>query len=122
MIDVDRFKQYNDTHGHLEGDAVLREVAQALEGFVDHQREMVARYGGEEFVVLLPGARPDEALARAERIRQRFSPANPVSVSIGVAHQVPSVQDDPLTLLRRADTALYRAKRNGRDRVEAAVD
>lgn len=122
MIDVDRFKQYNDTHGHLEGDAVLREVAQALEGFVDHQREMVARYGGEEFVVLLPGARPDEALARAERIRQRFSPANPVSVSIGVAHQVPSVQDDPLTLLRRADTALYRAKRNGRDRVEAATD
>ncbi|HEX5755495.1 MAG TPA: diguanylate cyclase, partial [Arenimonas sp.] len=123
MIDVDHFKQYNDRHGHLEGDVMLRAVAQHLRERHDPQRELLARYGGEEFALLLPGMPLDQALRRAEALRTDLAASElGVTVSIGVAGIVPDVQVEPENLLRRADAALYRAKRGGRNRVEADAD
>lgn len=123
MVDVDHFKQFNDRHGHLEGDQQLRRVAQELKQEVHPVRELLARFGGEEFALVLPGLHLDEAMARAERLRQRFlHPGSPLTVSLGVASIVPHPGIEPSELLRRADTALYRAKRKGRNRVEAAED
>ena len=120
MIDVDHFKGYNDAHGHLEGDIQLKGIAQRLHQQHDPQRELLARYGGEEFALLLPGVRQDEALRRAESIRQAIATSDAgMTVSIGVAGFVPDVQSEPDSLLRRADAALYAAKRAGRDRVMA---
>ena len=119
MIDVDNFKRYNDQHGHLEGDVLLRNIAQLLRAQHDNKRELLARYGGEEFALLLPGVHVEEAKRRAEEIRvklQQDVPGN--TVSIGVCGFVPTVQAEPTQLLRRADAALYRAKRGGRNRVE----
>jgi len=123
MIDVDHFKRFNDQHGHLEGDALLRRVAQMLQQFHDPTRELLARFGGEEFALILPGVHLEDAQRRAQNLCQHLRDAAlPVTVSVGVAAQVPSPLDDPHLLLRRADAALYRAKRNGRDRVETAND
>lgn len=123
MLDVDHFKQFNDRHGHLEGDRQLQRVALELTKEVLPVRELLARYGGEEFALVLPGLHLDEAMARAERIRQRVNAAQlGSSISLGVASLVPSPALEPAELLRRADTALYRAKRKGRNRVEAADD
>jgi diguanylate cyclase (GGDEF)-like protein len=123
MVDVDHFKQFNDRHGHLEGDQQLRRVAQELKQEVHPVRELLARFGGEEFALVLPGLHLDEAMRRAERLRQRFlRPDCPLTVSLGVASAVPQPGLEPSELLRRADTALYLAKRRGRNRVEAAED
>jgi len=120
MIDVDHFKAYNDAHGHLEGDLQLRGIAQHLNRHHDSQRELLARYGGEEFALLLPGVHVSEALRRAEAIRASVASSDAgMTVSIGVAGAVPEVQAEPDSLLRRADAALYAAKRAGRNRVEA---
>ena len=119
MIDVDHFKRYNDAHGHLEGDVLLRTIAQRLYALHDPKRELLARYGGEEFALLLPGVHLDEALRRAEKIRVAMSEhIGQTTISIGVAGFVPTMQGDSMNLLRRADAALYRAKRAGRNRVE----
>jgi diguanylate cyclase (GGDEF)-like protein len=123
MIDVDHFKRYNDAHGHLEGDVLLRTIAQRLDTGHDPRRELLARYGGEEFALLLPGVHLEEATRRGETIRQNMAGAgDSVTVSIGVAGFVPTVQAEPNSLLRRADAALYRAKRAGRNRVEVDAD
>jgi len=123
MIDVDHFKQYNDRYGHLEGDVLLQRMANELQASHDASRELLARFGGEEFVLILPGTHLEEAQHRAEQLCQRLRLAlAPITVSIGVAAQVPSSRDDPQQLLRRADVALYRAKRRGRNRVEVADD
>ncbi|MCX7034310.1 MAG: diguanylate cyclase [Arenimonas sp.] len=120
MIDVDNFKAYNDAHGHLEGDVQLRGIAQRLSQQHDPQRELLARYGGEEFALLLPGVHQAEAMRRAENIRAAIASSDAgMTVSIGVSGFVPEVQADPDSLLRRADAALYAAKRGGRNRVEA---
>ena len=119
MIDVDNFKAYNDAHGHLEGDVQLRGIAQRLTQQHDPTRELLARYGGEEFALLLPGLQPAEAARRAESIRAAIASSDAgMTVSIGVAGFVPEVQGDPESLLRRADSSLYAAKRGGRNRVE----
>lgn len=119
MIDVDHFKAYNDAHGHLEGDVQLRGIAQRLARQHDPQRELLARYGGEEFALLLPGVHPTEAARRAETIRAAIAASDAgMTVSIGVAGAVPELQAEPDSLLRRADAALYAAKRGGRNRVE----
>jgi diguanylate cyclase (GGDEF)-like protein len=119
MIDVDNFKAYNDAHGHLEGDVQLRGIAQRLHQQHDPQRELLARYGGEEFALLLPGVHQSEALRRAEMIRAAVAASDAgMTVSIGVAGFVPDVQVEPDQLLRRADAALYVAKRAGRNRVQ----
>lgn len=121
MIDVDFFKRYNDEHGHLEGDVLLRSIAQNLHALHDPKREMLARFGGEEFALLLPGVNQAGALTRAEHIRAEMQKRlDPITVSIGVAGYVPTACGDSVDLLRCADAALYRAKRAGRNRVEAA--
>ncbi len=118
MIDVDHFKAYNDAHGHLEGDIQLKGIAQRLHQQHDPQRELLARYGGEEFALLLPGVHQDEAARRAEKIRAAIAASDAgMTVSIGVAGFLPDVQAEPDSLLRRADAALYAAKRAGRNRV-----
>lgn len=143
MIDIDHFKRYNDHYGHLQGDACLRQVAQALTATVTRAGELVARYGGEEFAVLLPGSTREAAAGLAARIgvavRALAIPhadsevAPQVTLSIGVASGVPAlpvsaVGGQPTAngtpglasaedLVRLADRALYAAKAGGRDRV-----
>ncbi|MEO6517608.1 MAG: GGDEF domain-containing protein, partial [Pseudoxanthomonas sp.] len=91
MIDVDHFKRYNDAHGHLEGDVLLRTIAQQLYALHDPKRELLARYGGEEFALLLPGVHQEEALRRAEKIRiGMHEHIGDTTISIGVAGFVPT--------------------------------
>jgi diguanylate cyclase (GGDEF)-like protein len=125
MIDIDRFKGLNDRHGHATGDEVLRAVGRAIVSAV-REDDVPARYGGEEFVVLLRNPSPQIAGEVGERVRDavgtldlaRFGVGR-VSVSVGVA--VAATEDEPIAdLIERADKALYRAKRTGRDRVVAA--
>lgn len=123
MIDVDHFKRYNDEHGHLDGDIVLKQIAAMLTQMHNPNRELLARFGGEEFALLLPGLHVEDAQNRAREVCKAIAQSDlKLTVSIGVAAQVPSPLDDPHILLRRADAALYRAKRNGRNRVEIAND
>ncbi len=128
LADLDDFKAVNDTYGHLEGDRLLQAFSALLRRSI-RTTDVAARYGGEEFAVLLLGLRAEEALKIAERIRTaaRAEPlvridAIPVSVtvSLGVAG-FPDHATDPVELLRAADEALYRAKRNGKDRTELAT-
>lgn len=120
MLDVDRFKAYNDRHGHLAGDAVLREVGAALAGAI-RPGDMAARYGGEEFVVLLPGASPMAAMRVAARTRAAIADRpwrhEPVTASVGVATTHGDASWSASDLVGRADAALYKAKEDGRDRV-----
>ncbi|RKS68583.1 diguanylate cyclase (GGDEF)-like protein [Motilibacter peucedani] len=125
MLDIDRFKAINDTHGHATGDAVLREFA-ARVGEKTRDVDVLARYGGEEFVLVLPETLLDGAVQLGERVREAIrelpfpgpegGPGIPVTVSIGIA-AFPEHGGSPATLLRSADAALYAAKRAGRDRV-----
>lgn len=128
LADVDRFKAYNDIHGHLAGDDVLRIVGACLREVLRRPGDLGARYGGEEFVAILPGADEGGALSIAENfrslLRARALPhsggdVGVVTVSVGVATLTPSDADTPDSreLVRRADLALYEAKRGGRDRV-----
>jgi diguanylate cyclase (GGDEF)-like protein len=133
LIDLDRFKQINDQHGHLVGDMALREAAQRVDAHI-RDSDAAARFGGDEFVVLAPGITPEQAAALAERIRQAVNDAPlevssgvtvQLTVSIGVAGIVLNRNETDLKkaaeqLLANADTALYRAKQNGRNRVELA--
>lgn len=125
LLDIDGFKAFNDRHGHLAGDACLRDVARRLAGAVD-RHDLLARFGGEEFAVLLPEATLAEAVAVAERLRLAVAPqgmtatgpAAGVTVSIGVAEA-----RGPITSARfveQADSALYVAKRSGRNCVRSA--
>lgn len=127
MADLDRFKRVNDTYGHRTGDETLRHVARTLRESV-REVDILARYGGEEFAVVLPDTTLDGAVLCAEHIRRavgaREVPAGTqtlrVSVSIGAACADVGTPDEE-ALLRRADLALLRAKREGRDRVCVAL-
>jgi diguanylate cyclase (GGDEF)-like protein len=123
MVDVDHFKQFNDVHGHLAGDEQLIRVARTLGKHARPVRELLARFGGEEFALVLPGTSLDQAMARAEAIRQAFDDGTqPAStISAGVATMVPNTTERPDDLLRAADMALYAAKRAGRNRVLPAT-
>ena len=124
MLDIDHFKKANDEHGHLAGDAVLREVAHLLRGAL-RTVDSVGRYGGEEFLVLLPQTPPDEARRTGERIRQQIGDhvfrvgtrELRVTVSVGVATWESGSPQSAEALIREADQALYRAKEAGRNRV-----
>jgi diguanylate cyclase (GGDEF)-like protein len=129
MIDIDRFKDINDEHGHQRGDEVLVDLARRVLGEIRSQIDHFARYGGEEFVILLPETPCEGALRVAERVRRRIGerpfasstgPPLRVTVSIGAA-AYPDDGDSADDLLRAADGALYRAKERGRDRVEPAA-
>jgi diguanylate cyclase (GGDEF)-like protein len=130
LLDIDAFKPFNDTYGHLRGDECLRQVAAALAGALGRAGDLVARYGGEEFAALLSGVAADEAAVVAERLRANVqalrlphgaSPAaGVVTISGGVATLTPTERGDPATLVAAADQALYDAKRLGRNRVVAA--
>jgi len=121
LMDVDHFKQYNDTYGHQAGDEVLRQVAQILSAHV-REGDFVARYGGEEFVIVLPRTDLESAVAVAERLREAVQSAEwrlrPVTGSFGVACIRPDMETRQ-ELIEAADQALYQAKKNGRNRVEA---
>jgi diguanylate cyclase (GGDEF)-like protein len=122
LFDLDHFKALNDTHGHAAGDAALVAVAGVLERQV-RKPDLPARFGGEEFLVLLPDARESCALAAAERLRATIrdldlTPTR-ITASFGVATWQPA-DDGVEDMLARADRALYRAKRAGRDRVFSA--
>ena len=124
MIDIDHFKNFNDEHGHLAGDAALRHVSQTLLQNL-RPEDHLARYGGEELFAMLPGHDTHTAMTVSERLRQAVSEAEiqlqdgrqlpPVTVSIGVASLGKGQQ--PAELLSSADEALYRAKNAGRNRV-----
>ena len=123
FADLDFFKRVNDSYGHLVGDDVLRSVAEKMSSAV-REYDHVGRYGGEEFLVVLPNCTAEAAREVAERVRQHISDEpivmplrkSRITVSIGVSqwHSGQEVRD----LLHRADVALYRAKQNGRNRVE----
>ncbi len=128
MIDVDDFKRFNDTYGHVAGDAALRGIADAIREVVNRPRDVVARYGGEEFVIVLSDTPLEGALSVAERIRvevvrrripHKGNRAAPyVTVSLGAA-SARGGSPDARELIERADIALYRAKGAGRNRIEA---
>ncbi|MBK1720159.1 diguanylate cyclase [Thiocystis violacea] len=126
MIDIDHFKAINDTYGHVVGDEALKHVAERLQG-CSRETDVLVRFGGEEFILYLIGTAPSEASAQAERIRSTIEERGiglddgrrlAITVSLGVATRV---QKEPLEdLIRRADEALYRAKKAGRNRCESA--
>ncbi|HEY9881782.1 MAG TPA: diguanylate cyclase [Leptolyngbyaceae cyanobacterium] len=130
MCDIDYFKNFNDIYGHQAGDSCLRRVARALSRSIKRPADLVARYGGEEFAVILPGTDLAGAEKVAEDIRiavrsRRIPHAGSqvesfVTLSLGVASCVPMATSFPEALIRKADTALYQAKNEGRDRVSLA--
>ena len=131
MIDVDGFKAFNDHYGHLEGDSCLREIARNLAATVKRPGDVLARYGGEEFVVMLPDTELEGARIVAEDMRESVARLSiphacsvvhgrdciTVSLGVATAHPVPDMAS--ALLIEAADTALYKAKRGGRDRAVA---
>jgi diguanylate cyclase (GGDEF)-like protein len=125
FLDVDFFKQYNDAHGHPEGDAILIALSKLLTSCL-RKSDIVARYGGEEFVLLLPETSKENAFAVAETIRKKIAdypfpgretqPQGKITVSMGIA-VFPEDGNDGSTLLHHADNALYQAKNRGRNAV-----
>lgn len=127
MVDVDYFKRYNDRYGHGEGDVALRAVADAIAQQARRPMDLAARFGGEEFAVIWYRTPVEDASALGEQLRAAVeamqrehaeSEHGVLTVSIGIALMVPTAQQSGADLLRAADTALYRAKQAGRNRVE----
>lgn len=128
MIDVDYFKSYNDTFGHVAGDEALRQVAGAIREGCSRSSDLAARYGGEEFAMVLPGTSPGGARLLAEKVRRTVEslqishdqprPGSHLTVSIGVSTLVPGGGGQTFrVLIEMADQALYQAKKNGRNQV-----
>jgi diguanylate cyclase (GGDEF)-like protein len=129
FIDIDFFKSYNDNHGHGAGDDCIAVVGKAIDQSLQRPADLAARYGGDEFVVLLPDTDLEGALDVAKRVTAAIGALNiphsgsrfgRVTLSIGVAEQVPEPNHSPQEILRRADRALYAAKQGGRNEVTPA--
>lgn len=126
MLDIDNFKVFNDTFGHLAGDQCLKNVASLINSSIDRQGDFVARYGGEEFAIILSNTTEDEAVELAEKIRLKvknaiiYSADSPITISLGVAILSMNTNMEPNDLINLADRALYEAKRRGRNRVVKA--
>lgn len=128
MIDVDFFKAYNDSRGHQAGDDCLRRIASLLKQSLTRTGDVLARYGGEEFVVILPATNNEGSHAVARRLRECIESARMphgdsvvseyITISLGTATHLPQNGDKPGALISAADSALYLAKRNGRNRCE----
>lgn len=129
LCDVDYFKNYNDTYGHQAGDNCLRKIANMLSNSVSRPADLVARYGGEEFIILLPNTQIIGAIHVAQKIRLgvkslqiphiNSQTSEHVTLSLGVATTIPDLEDDSADLIAAADSALYKAKFYGRDRVQS---
>jgi diguanylate cyclase (GGDEF)-like protein len=125
IVDLDHFKSVNDSHGHLAGDAVLCEAARRMQGAI-RQYDSMGRYGGEEFLILLPGCDEQSSFTQAERLRKQLAQAEMslsdtslrLTASFGVTCATPGEPWSHETLIRKADEALYLAKKLGRNRVE----
>ena len=128
VLDIDHFKQVNDTYGHLAGDACLKQVAEVIGLQAQRPADMAVRFGGEEFVIMLPNTDAAGASKVSEYIREQVENLHihadgadfKVTISLGIASMVPDDSTTPETLVGRADAALYRAKSNGRNRFEVA--
>jgi diguanylate cyclase (GGDEF)-like protein len=126
MIDIDYFKNYNDTLGHLEGDRCLKIIADSLAKCAARSGDLAARYGGEEFLLLFASTDREPATKQAERLVHLIQelailhPASPVAehmtISIGVACAIPQIHEQPAEFIRKSDAALYKAKTTGRNR------
>lgn len=132
LMDIDYFKNFNDTYGHTEGDTCLKRVARALEQVAARPGDFVARYGGEEFAMILPetdlrGAmhiaeQAQAAVARLHIPHNSSRVSRDISISVGVATKANGADYPPTAFIEKADTALYRAKANGRNCVIAAPE
>lgn len=129
LCDIDYFKAYNDTYGHLSGDSCLQQVAQAIQVAINRPADLVARYGGEEFAIILPQTSLIGALHLAQTIQQNVrelallhntSPHHRVTLSLGVASFIPNATLTTEVLICQADQALYQSKAEGRDRISCA--
>lgn len=128
LIDIDFFKQFNDTYGHVSGDNCLIRIASHAATIAEHHRCFLARFGGEEFVVLMPRASLEAALVICREIMDAIhqlsiahthSLVEPiVTVSIGLTTQTANAEADSVKMLEQADRALYHAKQAGRNRIE----
>jgi len=115
IIDVDHFKNFNDTHGHAKGDECLRAIAQALRGVARRTSDLPARYGGEEFAVVLPDT-PGEAMASIlGAMLEAVRTLCPATISAGAVTLIPALDAEPSSALEAADRLLYEAKRGGRN-------
>jgi diguanylate cyclase (GGDEF)-like protein len=126
MIDVDHFKLFNDTYGHLEGDSCLSRLGEVLARIANETKGFAARYGGEEFCLMLPNTGADAARTTAESVRAAVqalalphatSSYQTVTVSVGIAVTSPNETQQPMDLVEAADAALYAAKHRGRNAV-----
>ncbi|MBC3875812.1 GGDEF domain-containing response regulator [Undibacterium flavidum] len=132
LVDIDHFKNYNDTYGHIAGDIALRAVAEALQLATKRPGELVARYGGEEFVVLLPqvdasvlaqyGQLICDAVRALQIPHQASSCAAHITISVGLSIEIPHAESSPKDCIERADRALYHAKESGRNRYHIFSD
>ncbi|PRN48147.1 GGDEF domain-containing protein [Acinetobacter baumannii] len=132
MVDIDFFKPYNDSLGHLKGDQCLKDIATAISSIAARSGDLVARYGGEEFFLLFPMTKAQQAKIQAERLMNAIkkiaivhpcSSVSPyVTISVGVATTIPRLNDSISAFVSRADHALYQAKTNGRNQYQIALN
>ncbi|EPJ6626257.1 GGDEF domain-containing protein [Acinetobacter baumannii] len=132
MVDIDFFKPYNDSLGHLKGDQCLKDIATAISSIAARSGDLVARYGGEEFLILFPMTNAQQAKIQAERLMNAIkkiaivhpcSSVSPyVTISVGVATTIPRLNDSISAFVSRADHALYQAKTNGRNQYQIALN
>ena len=129
LLDVDHFKQVNDTYGHTTGDECLKAVAEALQQCIRRKTDICCRFGGEEFAILISGTPIHESEQLAENIRTTIANKRikngeheiRLTVSIGVANILPKMGDRPIRLIEQADQALYRAKKSGRNCIRSFI-